>query len=175
MDYLRGSAAEKVLEAYLALQGWSEVQMARAARERLPGGRVITRTHDIFGCFDTLAVDGRGHPEVWAMQVTTPNNRSLRRRKVQGRRWPASWRISVIVVKAVPSGTHGKTGVLLVEDLENVDTTEERWSEQRQIVFSIARAKTALALVKAAKKKRRKGASVLDGAAEEAQKRKGTP
>lgn len=169
MEHLKGNAAEKVMEAYLALQGWPEVHVAGAVRERLPNGNVLTRSHDLFGCFDAMAVDGRSRGyTVWAIQVTTPNNRAARRKKVQGRRWPASWRISVVVVL--------KAGALLVEDLEDADSSSERWSKQQEIVFSIARAKTALAFVKAAKKKRgKKKPTVLDGAAQEAKKRKETP
>jgi hypothetical protein len=86
------------------MEGWPEVHLAEASKDHLPDGRVLTRSHDLFGCFDVLAC---GKPanvfkpdqQTWALQVTTPKNRAARRKKIEGRPWPTTWRVSVLVVK----------------------------------------------------------------------------
>lgn len=98
MGHLKSKKAENFVVAWLRAEAWAEVHQAEPSRRRLPDGRVLTRTHDLFGCFDIVAADYSQPYETWAIQVTTPSNRSKRRKKIQDRCWPSTWRVSVFVV-----------------------------------------------------------------------------
>jgi hypothetical protein len=93
---------ERLVEAWLATTGWRS-HRAAAVLVRLPGGRTFSKMHDIMGVFDFIAVKPNaqqrgGDPlETWALQTTAPDNRGVRRKKVEAAGpWPHSWRVSIL-------------------------------------------------------------------------------
>lgn len=95
---LKGSEAERLLQKWLEADKWTVHRAARAGFIRLPNGKGFCRSHDIYGCIDLLAIK-RYEPnlqfETWALQVCTAGGRSERRRKIEGIRWPLTWRVTL--------------------------------------------------------------------------------
>ena len=86
---VKGSVAELLLQKWLEAQGWLVHRAARAGFIRLPNDKSFCRSHDIFGCFDLLAVRQRpalGDSTCWAIQVTTQTGRSALHSVERGRR-----------------------------------------------------------------------------------------
>lgn len=98
-----GAELERLVEAWLQVRGW-RTHRAAAAAVRLPGGKTLTRSHDLFGVFDLVAfrradTAESAFGETWAIQTTTPTNRSHRRRKIEesaGAGFPFTWTVSVL-------------------------------------------------------------------------------
>lgn len=114
---LKGVAAERALERWLIANGWTVHRAAKAGTAQR-GGRWFCKSNDIFGALDILAIrtaasvadrveaglphEPRMAPETWAIQVTTQNGRSERRRKLEAIGWPRSWRVSLMSHETVP-------------------------------------------------------------------------
>lgn len=95
-----GAEAELLFEKYLRADGWTYHRAAAAGLVRLPNGRTFCKSHDLFGVLDFLAFRGS---EVWAVQVTTQNGRSVRRAKLGAITWPANWQVSLVSHETTPN------------------------------------------------------------------------
>lgn len=131
-----GNDLEHLFGTWLETRGW---RYHRAMAVRVPGTR-FSRAHDILGCFDFLAVGGPERlqdprPEKptgysWAAQLTVPDKRSARRKKVAAAGpWPASWRVSVVhhLSERVGRETHHWFAV------EDYDSQAGVWGELRKV------------------------------------------
>ncbi len=104
-----GSGLEHLVESWLQSKGW---KTHRAAAVRV-GMR--SRSCDIFGVFDLIAVGGSerlGDPRpenptgyTLACQTTVWDGRSARKKKIEAAGpWPTSWRVSVVTHESVRTG-----------------------------------------------------------------------
>lgn len=99
---LKSNAAELLLEKWLRSEGWEVDRAARAGFVRLPNGKAFCKSHDRFGCLDFIAFRG---DETWGIQVTSPDSASAksdRRRKIETKAWPSTWRVSLVVHERTP-------------------------------------------------------------------------
>lgn len=95
----KASEAELLCKKWLEGEGWLVHKAAKAGLIKI-GGKTFCQSHDIFGCIDLLAIDGE---HTWAVQVTTQEGRTARRRKIeQVSKWPPSWRISIVSHETTP-------------------------------------------------------------------------
>jgi len=79
--------AELLLHKWLLSKGYLVHKAARAGFIRMPGGQSFCQSHDIFGCFDILALQKKGlcppeFPQSWLLQVTTQAGLPARRKKI---------------------------------------------------------------------------------------------
>lgn len=79
----RGREAELLFARWLRAQGWLVHLAAPTGFKRLPDGRAVTSSHDIFGVFDVIAISTSPRAKVWLVQITTQAGRSARRRKIE--------------------------------------------------------------------------------------------
>lgn len=93
-----GNYAVKVIAAWLKNIGFGEIHIAKPYKQRLPNGTVITRSEDLFGCWDILACTDQ---DTVAVQVTTPSNRSARRRKIEEHTFPRAWEQLVATLERI--------------------------------------------------------------------------
>jgi hypothetical protein len=91
----KGAEAERIVEAWLELEGWTVHRAAAAGMIRLPGGKTFVKSHDLFGCLDMVAFH-LGKPETRGVQVTTASGKSNRRRKIELHRWPVHWEVLLV-------------------------------------------------------------------------------
>jgi hypothetical protein len=110
----KGADLERMVETWLQMNGYL-VHRAAAAGHHSFGSFHVSKSNDIFGALDLLAIKREG---TWAIQCTTASNRSARRKKVakHADKWPLNWRVSVLIHdwKRVGAAT---LHVLLIEDL----------------------------------------------------------
>lgn len=111
-----GSEAERIVQAWLELAGWTTHRAAATGFHKFQkkdgGSGFAVKSHDLFGALDILAfrakpLNMQGGFETVGVQVTTQTNRSARRAKVEQHKWPDSWLVWVAVVRSEPK-THGR-------------------------------------------------------------------
>ena len=127
---LKATEAELLVATWLETMGWTCHRAAPALF--WAGGVPRSRSHDLFGALDVLAIQrdhmtgsgGIGDPillrEVWAVQVTTQAGRSKRRSKLGAVAWPRGWRVSLVSHEVTEDPTNRSKRVhwLKIEDLD---------------------------------------------------------
>lgn len=123
----KGNEAELLVKTWLEANGWTVHRAAQGNLVRLPGRAPFTKSHDLFGCLDLLAIKPGGIEETWAVQVTTQNGRTARRRKLEGVAWPVSWKVSLVSHETTedPANRRRRSHFLKVEDYMG----DARWGE----------------------------------------------
>jgi hypothetical protein len=92
-------AAENLFAGYLRKEGWA-VHQTGVKRSGPPGRKP---GNDFFGAFDIVAFKIIDHAVIeWWIQVTTQEGRSGRRRRIDSRAWPSTWRVSLVSHETVP-------------------------------------------------------------------------
>lgn len=129
MSKKKGDKRERLIESWLQMNGWVVHRAAAAGQHRF-GKHVVTKSHDLFGAIDLLAIK---RDETWAIQSTTASHRSHRRKKVEVHKdhWPGSWYVSVVVESWERVG-RGTQHFLLFENL--VDGV---WQPQKRIDIDV--------------------------------------
>lgn len=137
-----GAELERLVEAWLEVQGWKVHRAAPAGLVQLAGGGHFTRSNDLFGCFDFLACTpwerATGAPgpdeQTWAIQATAPDNRSPRRAKIEAAGpWPRSWRVSIVHHVSERVGRETRH-FFIVEDR---DPFSGKWSEPAAVAVDL--------------------------------------
>ncbi len=143
-----GSEAELLYHKWLLTKEWT-VHRARTFYVPLAGqfiGRtcpvchrgkpkIINQSTDIWGVFDFLAFNSE---DLWAVQITTPTNRSARRRKISNAGpFPPLMKIAVVVHETEPHPNHKARRLHFWKTEQYVDQT---WQVPHLIRFD----KTAL-------------------------------
>lgn len=160
-----GGEAERIVKAWLELQGWVVHRAAATGFHRFQKKDGSTgfgvQSHDLFGCFDLLSFkraesvsgpDGIGlmDPETWALQVTVPDMVAARRNKIDatGFKFPMMWRVSVIAHESRRLG-RGSVHFLRIYD----QNARKDWREREPIQIDMAAIKARMALTARRRKK----------------------
>lgn len=132
----KGSEAERLVQLWLEREGWMVHRAAATGLVKLPNGRTICKSHDLFGCLDLLAIRC-DMDATWGLQVTTQKGRSARRRKIEGvTAWPSTWRIYLASHEVVPDPAKRSRRIHYVK-LELYNQAEKKWLEPTTIQIDV--------------------------------------
>lgn len=127
-----GNEAEKLVMSWLELAGWLVHRAARAGFIKTAES-AFCRSHDMFGVLDLIAIQRESIPETWALQVTTHNGLTERRRKLESiKHWPVSWRVSLASHETTqdPANRTRRLHFVRIEDYDGA-----RWLPAQAIQF----------------------------------------
>jgi len=141
-----GNAAELLLQKWLESCGYLVHRAARAGFVRLSNGVCLSKSYDVFGCLDFLALPRVDAPDaggVWAIQVTTQKGRSPRRKKILEHLayWPSAWRISIVSQETIPNPAN-LAKRLYFWRVEDLDTDMGMWGKPTAIPFTLPKGPT---------------------------------
>jgi hypothetical protein len=131
-----GQEAERIVEAWLELEGWEVHRAAAAGAIKDPKtGRHFVKSHDIFGCLDMVAIKPGAKPDTRGVQVTTATGKSARRRKIEGHRWPPTWQVLLVSHEVTEDPAHRRR---LKHFLKVEEFRDGKWSEPRAVAIDKA-------------------------------------
>lgn len=100
----KGNEAELLFKKWLEWRGYTVHRAARAGFVQR-GDMKFCQSHDLFGVFDMLAI---APGATWAVQVTTQNGRTVRRRKIEALKdaLPRDWLVTLVTHEATENPAH---------------------------------------------------------------------
>jgi hypothetical protein len=146
-----GKSAELLFCKWLSTEGVWFYHRARSSTYPVPGGLRASRSNDVFGVFDVIAAlrPGRTPPssaevlidastsyDLWCVQITTPSQRSAKRRKIAAKgAYPRSWCVEIVTHEPTPDPSNrGKSLHFWRRDQLDVD----KWVTMPAIQFDRA-------------------------------------
>ena len=133
----KGAALEHLVETWLQMQGYVVHRAAAAGVHRF-GSFYASKSNDIFGCIDLLAIRRDG---TRAFQCTTAQNRAARRKKIEkhAEHWPSQWEVAVVVHdwERVASNKPGVSRTQHYLRIERVNHACGGWCPQESVEIDV--------------------------------------